>query len=63
MPKLLRIFANVARTLAFAHSRNVIHLDLKPGNVMVGEFGEVYVMDWGWLDSRTAQKPTCSIRP
>lgn len=47
MPELLRIFANVARTLAFAHSRNVIHLDLKPGNVMVGEFGEVYVMDWG----------------
>lgn len=45
--ELLRIFADVARTIAFAHSRNVIHLDLKPGNVMVGEFGEVYVMDWG----------------
>ncbi len=44
---LLYIFADVCQTVAFAHSRGVVHLDLKPGNVMVGEFGEVHVMDWG----------------
>ncbi|QDS90595.1 Serine/threonine-protein kinase PknB [Rosistilla ulvae] len=44
---LVYIFADVCQTVAFAHSRGVMHLDLKPGNVMVGEFGEVHVMDWG----------------
>jgi serine/threonine protein kinase len=43
----LRILRRVAEALAFAHSRGVIHRDLKPQNVMVGEFGEVYLMDWG----------------
>ncbi|QDV70943.1 Serine/threonine-protein kinase PknB [Rosistilla carotiformis] len=44
---LVYIFADVCQTVAFAHSRGVLHLDLKPGNVMVGKFGEVHVMDWG----------------
>jgi len=43
----LRILRRVAEALAFAHSRGIIHRDLKPQNVMVGEFGEVYLMDWG----------------
>ncbi len=43
----LNIFADVCQTIAFAHSRGIIHLDLKPSNVMVGAFGEVNVMDWG----------------
>jgi len=43
----LRVVRRVAEALAFAHSRGAIHRDLKPQNVMVGEFGEVYVMDWG----------------
>jgi serine/threonine-protein kinase len=45
--RLLQIFIKVCETLAFAHSKNVIHRDLKPSNIMVGEYGEVVVMDWG----------------
>jgi tRNA A-37 threonylcarbamoyl transferase component Bud32 len=43
----LRVIWRVGEALAYAHCRGVIHRDLKPQNVMVGEFGEVYVMDWG----------------
>src|ERR1017187_4247815 len=43
----LRILRRVGEALGFAHSQGVIHRDLKPQNVMVGEFGEVYLMDWG----------------
>lgn len=44
---LLQVFVKVCDAVSFAHSRGVIHRDLKPSNVMVGRFGEVYVMDWG----------------
>jgi serine/threonine-protein kinase len=44
---LLDIVTKVCDALAFAHSRGVIHCDIKPANVMVGEFGQVYLMDWG----------------
>ncbi|HUE24805.1 MAG TPA: serine/threonine-protein kinase [Bryobacteraceae bacterium] len=43
----LRVLRRVGEALAFAHARGVIHRDIKPQNVMVGEFGEVYLMDWG----------------
>jgi len=45
--RLLRAFADVCRAVDFAHARGVVHRDLKPANVVLGEFGEVYVLDWG----------------
>ena len=47
LDELLRIFLTVCDAIAFAHSRGVLHRDLKPDNVMVDTYGRVYVMDWG----------------
>jgi|GEM_PF-3722151 len=47
LPNLLDVFESVVETVAYAHDRGVNHLDLKPGNIMVGKFREVQVLDWG----------------
>ncbi len=44
---LLEVFLSVCNGVSFAHSKGVIHRDLKPANIMIGEFGEVLVLDWG----------------
>ncbi|MCA9519560.1 MAG: protein kinase, partial [Myxococcales bacterium] len=43
----LQTLMQVCRALHFAHTRGILHRDLKPTNVMIGRFGEVYVLDWG----------------
>jgi serine/threonine-protein kinase len=45
--QLLRIFVDVCHAIDFAHSRGIVHRDLKPANIMLGDFAEVYVLDWG----------------
>ncbi len=45
--RLLRAFADVCLAIEFAHVRGIIHRDLKPENIVLGDFGEVYVIDWG----------------
>jgi serine/threonine-protein kinase len=45
--RFVSVLVQVARALAYAHSRGVVHRDVKPSNILVGDFGEVYLADWG----------------
>ena len=45
--RLLAHFVSVCRAIAYAHRRKVVHRDIKPANIMLGRFGETYVLDWG----------------
>lgn len=55
---LLTIMVKVCDALALAHSRGVIHCDIKPPNIITGTFGEVYLMDWGIAQILEADDPT-----
>ena len=44
---MISILHSVTEAIAYAHSQGIVYRDLKPSNILVGEFGEVYVVDWG----------------
>jgi serine/threonine-protein kinase len=54
--RLLSSFATICLTVHFSHTRGVLHRDLKPSNVMLGEYGEIYVLDWGVAREATASE-------
>ena len=57
---ILDVVIKVCDALAFAHNKGVLHCDVKPANVMVGEFGEVHVVDWG-IAVALADRPSQQI--
>ncbi|MFA6118686.1 MAG: protein kinase [Parachlamydiales bacterium] len=47
IPTMIRFFLNVCEAVAYIHSKNILHRDLKPDNIIIGRFGEVLILDWG----------------
>ena len=58
---LMRRFIDVCNAMEYAHSRSVLHRDLKPGNIMLGKYGETMVVDWGMAKVMDGQSEEASI--
>jgi PAS domain S-box-containing protein len=65
LPTLLNAFVTVCNTVAYAHSRGILHRDLKGQNVVLGDFGEVVLLDWGLAKriDRPAGEAPASVQP
>jgi serine/threonine-protein kinase len=65
LPRFVQIVLRLCDAVSYAHSRRVIHCDIKPDNVMVGDFGQVYLMDWGAavLKSNKTESATATEEP
>jgi tRNA A-37 threonylcarbamoyl transferase component Bud32 len=63
LSRWVEVFEQVCAAVAFAHARDLIHRDLKPSNVMLGEFGEVLVMDWGIAKALAARPRPARVPP
>ena len=65
LARLLNIFQKICDAVAFAHARGVIHCDLKPDNIMIADYGEVLVVDWGLARDLFDEKPaeSSSVAP
>ncbi len=67
--RILSAFVQVCLTVSYAHKRGVVHRDLKPSNIMLGDFGEVYVLDWGLAkiqgrpDERAPEESSVDVSP
>ncbi len=60
VPHLVGVLLRVAQATAFAHDRGVIHRDIKPANIMVGDYGEVLLLDWGVARVLGQAEPGCA---
>jgi tRNA A-37 threonylcarbamoyl transferase component Bud32 len=63
LPEYLDIFRQVCMAVAYAHSKNVVHHDIKPENILIGKFGQVFLCDWGIaLKLKSDNHPSLNLR-
>ena len=57
--KKIQVMSKVCEAMVYAHSKGIVHRDLKPENIMIGDFGEVQVMDWGLAKILVEEEKDC----